>query len=153
MEWLELRIPPPLVAACFALLMWFAASSIPALDFDLPAKLPIALGVAAVGVALGLTAVFGFRRAKTTVNPLAPQESSALVVTGIYRWTRNPMYLGMLAILVAWALWLANAAPFFVLPLFMLYLNRFQIAPEERALQARFGADFERYCGSVRRWL
>jgi protein-S-isoprenylcysteine O-methyltransferase Ste14 len=153
MEWLEHRIPPPIVAACLALLMWFIASWIPALDFDSPAKLPIALAVAAVGVALGLTAVFGFRRAKTTVNPLAPQDSSALVVTGIYRFTRNPMYLGMLAILVAWAVWLANAAAFFVLPLFMLYLNRFQIIPEERALQARFGRDFERYRGSVRRWL
>jgi protein-S-isoprenylcysteine O-methyltransferase Ste14 len=153
MQWLELRIPPPVVAACFALLMWLAATSIPALDFALPARVPVALGVAAVGVALGLTAVFGFRRARTTVNPLAPQDSSALVVTGIYRWTRNPMYLGMLAILIAWALWLANAAPFFLLPLFMLYLNRFQIAPEERALQARFGGDFERYRGSVRRWL
>jgi protein-S-isoprenylcysteine O-methyltransferase Ste14 len=153
MEWLEHRIPPPIVAACLALLMWFIASWIPALDFDSPAKLPIALAVAAVGVALGLTAVFGFRRAKTTVNPLAPQDSSALVVTGIYRFTRNPMYLGMLAILVAWAVWLANAAAFFVLPLFMLYLNRFQIIPEERALQARFGQDFERYRGSVRRWL
>src|SRR5688572_30186620 len=117
MEWLEHRIPPPIVAACFALLMWLAAAEIPALDFDLPAKLHVVLAVAAVGIAVGLTAYFGFRRAKTTVNPLAPQESSALVVTGIYRWTRNPMYLGMLAILVAWALWLANAAPFFVLPL------------------------------------
>ena len=153
MEWLELRIPPPIVAACFALLMWLAASSIPALDFEFPAKLPVALGVAGVGVAVGLVAFFGFRRAKTTVNPLAPQESSALVVTGIYRRTRNPMYLGMLAILVAWALWLANAAAFFLLPLFMLYLHRFQIAPEERALQARFGGEFERYRGSVRRWL
>jgi protein-S-isoprenylcysteine O-methyltransferase Ste14 len=153
MKWLELRIPPPLVAGFFALLMWLAAAWIPALDFDFPGKLPISLAVAAAGVAIGLSAAFGFRRAKTTVSPFAPQESSALVITGVYRWTRNPMYLGMLAILVAWALWLANAASFFLLPLFMLYLNRFQISPEERALQARFGGEFERYRRSVRRWL
>ena len=84
-----------------------------------PGGLEIALAVAGVGIAVGLAAFFGFRKAKTTVNPMAPQQSSALVVTGIYRWTRNPMYLGMLAVLVAWALWLANAAPFFLLPLFV----------------------------------
>lgn len=153
MQWLELRIPPPVLAACFALLMWFAASSIRALAFGFPGRPQIALAVAGVGIAVGVAAFVGFRKARTTVNPMAPQQSSALVVTGVYRWTRNPMYLGLLAILVAWALWLANAAPFFLLPLFMLYLNRFQIVPEERALQARFGGDFERYRGSVRRWL
>jgi len=153
MDWMELRIPPPLVAGFFALLMWLAATSIPMLDLDFPGRRQLPFLIAAAGIAVGLSAFFGFRRAKTTVSPLAPQESSALVVTGVYRWTRNPMYLGMLAILVAWALWLANAAPFFLLPLFMLYLNRFQIGPEERALQARFGGEFERYRRSVRRWL
>jgi protein-S-isoprenylcysteine O-methyltransferase Ste14 len=87
------------------------------------------------------------------VNPMTPEASSALVVAGIFRWTRNPMYLGMLVVLIAWALWLSNALAFIVLPLFVAYLNRFQILPEERALQARFGAEFERYCRSVRRWL
>ena len=72
---------------------------------------------------------------------------------GIYRWTRNPMYLAMLLVLVAWACIVANVAALAILPLFVAYLNRFQIGPEERALQARFGAEFEQYRRNVRRWL
>jgi protein-S-isoprenylcysteine O-methyltransferase Ste14 len=153
MEWLEHRVPPPIVAACFAALMWLVATVIPAFDFEVPERGAVVLILAAAGLAIGIMAFLHFRAAKTTVNPLAPEESSALVTGGVYRWTRNPMYLGMLIILISWGLWLANAAPFLLLPLFILYLNRFQIVPEERALQARFGGDFERYRGSVRRWL
>jgi protein-S-isoprenylcysteine O-methyltransferase Ste14 len=153
MEWLELRVPPPVVTACFALLMWFAAAAVPALDFDLPARGAAVLILAVAGVAIGIMAFFRFRQAKTTINPMAPEETSALVITGAYRWTRNPMYLGMLLILIGWALWLSNVVALIVLPLFVVYLNRFQILPEERALQARFGAEFERYRRSVRRWL
>jgi protein-S-isoprenylcysteine O-methyltransferase Ste14 len=153
MRRLELRVPPPVVGALVALLMWLVARAMPSLDFDLPARGAAALLTAATGIAIGVAAFFGFRKAKTTVNPLTPEATSALVVEGVYRRTRNPMYLGMLVILIAWGLWLANAAAFLVLPLFVAYLNRFQIVPEERALQARFGAGFERYRRSVRRWL
>jgi protein-S-isoprenylcysteine O-methyltransferase Ste14 len=72
---------------------------------------------------------------------------------GVYRWTRNPMYLGMAVLLLAWGLWLANGAALAVISLFVAYLNRFQIAPEERALQARFGDEFTAYRARVRRWL
>jgi protein-S-isoprenylcysteine O-methyltransferase Ste14 len=153
MEWLELRVPPPVVGVAVGLVMWLAAVALPALDFDLPAPGAAALALAAVGLAIGATAFLQFRKAKTTVNPLNPEASTALVVVGIYRLTRNPMYLGMLVILIAWALWLSNLAAVVLLPLFVAYLNRFQIVPEERALQARFGAGFERYRESVRRWL
>ena len=102
---------------------------------------------------IGLSAVFGFHRAKTTVNPLKPEASTALVTGGIYQWTRNPMYLAMLLVLVAWACIVSNWASLAMLPLFVAYLNRFQIGPEERALHARFGAEFESYRRKVRRWL
>ena len=97
--------------------------------------------------------MLGFRRAKTTVNPLKPDAASALVVRGVYRWTRNPMYLAMLLLLIAWVCIVSNWAALAMLPLFVAYLNRFQIGPEERALQARFGAEFESYRRQVRRWL
>jgi len=102
LSWLELRVPPPVVAALFALLMWFAAAGLPVADFPLPAKGVLAGAFAAVGLALGLIAVFQFRKAATTIHPMKPQESSALVVGGVYSYTRNPMYLGMLLILAAW---------------------------------------------------
>jgi protein-S-isoprenylcysteine O-methyltransferase Ste14 len=90
---------------------------------------------------------------RTTTNPLKPANASALVVRGIYRVTRNPMYLGLAALLAAWAIYLSSLAALAVLPLFVLYINRFQIAPEERALRSRFGAEFEAYRARVRRWI
>jgi protein-S-isoprenylcysteine O-methyltransferase Ste14 len=137
--------------ATVALLMWLTA--FPALDFVLPGREIIAVIFFVAALIVGLAAVFGFRRAGTTLNPLQPDAASALVVRGIYRWTRNPMYLAMLLVLAAWACIVSNGAALAMLPLFVAYLNRFQIVPEERALQARFGAEFERYKGKVRRWL
>lgn len=94
-----------------------------------------------------------FRRAKTTVNPLKPQSSSSLVTWGIYAITRNPMYLGGLVILTGCAVFLSNALAFLLLPAYILYINRFQIAPEERALTSLFGQEFAAYRSRVRRWL
>jgi protein-S-isoprenylcysteine O-methyltransferase Ste14 len=153
MKWLELRVPPPVVTATAALLMWFVGTAAPLLDFELPARGAAALALSAIALAIGAAALFGFRKAKTTINPTTPQASTALVLTGIYRLTRNPMYLAMLMVLIAWALLVSNAAAFLVLPVFVAYLNRFQIRPEEQALHTRFGAEFERYCRNVRRWL
>lgn len=94
-----------------------------------------------------------FRRANTTVNPLKPQAASSLVTAGIYRYTRNPMYLGLLFLLVAWAVLLSS--PFALLgPVaFVTYISRFQIVPEERVLAALFGAEYAAYQAGVRRWL
>jgi protein-S-isoprenylcysteine O-methyltransferase Ste14 len=110
------------------------------------------LGVAG-GLAVSLAGVIEFRRARTTVHPLRPERASALVSGGIYRFTRNPMYVGMLTTLLGWAAWLA--APWALLgPVaFVAFIGRFQIAPEERVLQRLFGADYEAYTRRVRRWL
>jgi len=140
------------VAAC-ALLMWLAARLFPFFDFELPWRELFAALLLIGALIIGLAAVYGFRRAKTTVNPLKPEASTALVTGGLYRWTRNPMYLAMLLLLLAWACIVSNWAALAILPLFVAYLNRFQIGPEERALQARFGAEFESYRRKVRRWL
>ena len=146
-------MPPPVVAATAALLMWLLALPFPSLDLDLPARNAVAGIFAALALLIGAAAIYGFRKARTTIHPMRPQESSALVTGGVYRATRNPMYLGMLLILIGWAYIVANIAALAMLPLFVAYLNRFQIAPEEKALQARFGAEFEQYKGKVRRWL
>jgi protein-S-isoprenylcysteine O-methyltransferase Ste14 len=150
---LELRVPPPVVTATFALLMWLIAHPLPFLDVQLPARIPVAAVFLAISLLIGAAALLGFRKAKTTINPMKPDASTALVTGGIYRWTRNPMYLGMLAILIGWACIVSNWAALAMLPLFVAYLNRFQIEPEERALRERFGAEFETYRRRVRRWL
>ena len=153
MRRLELRVPPPALMAMVALAMWLAARSIPALDWAMPARGAVAALLAVAGLAVAAIAIVQFRRALTTPNPMKPHEASALVATGIYRLSRNPMYVGDLLILAAWAVWLANVAAFLGLPAFVAYLNRFQIAPEERVLEARFGAGYHAYRRSVRRWL
>ncbi|HEU4353132.1 MAG TPA: isoprenylcysteine carboxylmethyltransferase family protein [Burkholderiales bacterium] len=148
---LENRVPPPIVAACFAAAMLALAWVAPALTFPIPSA--FALAVALVGVSLDAIALIHFLRSRTTVNPLKPDSASALVTGGIYRLTRNPMYLGLAALLLAWAIYLGNLAALAGLPLFILYMNRFQIAPEERALEARFGAEYIAYRSRVRRWV
>ena len=129
------------------------AWALPALGFELPYRVATAVATGAIGILIDLAGLFQFLRARTTINPLKPDNASALVIGGIYRWTRNPMYLGMATLLLAWGLWLANAGALAVILLFVAYLNRFQIAPEERALEARFGNEFAAYRARVRRWV
>ena len=149
---LDARIPPPVVELAAALLMWALARETPGLDLSIPFRIPVAILFASVGIAIALSGVVAFRRSRTTVNPLRPSNASALVTSGIYRFTRNPMYLGMLVVLAGWAVALANAAAFLVLPFFVAYLTAFQIRPEERALEALF-SEFPAYRDSVRRWI
>jgi protein-S-isoprenylcysteine O-methyltransferase Ste14 len=109
--------------------------------------------LAAIGVAVALSGVLAFRRAQTTVNPLKPETSAALVSTGVYSFTRNPMYLGMVLGLFAWAVYLSSVWSLLGPVVFALYITRFQIIPEERVLDRLFGASFAAYKRRVRRWL
>lgn len=153
MRSLELRVPPLALVAGFALAMWAVAQIVPAASVQVPARILVAAALAAAGAAVAVAGVAAFRKWQTTVNPLAPDRSSSLVATGIYRYSRNPMYLGFLLALAGWGVYLANWAAA-VLPLvFVAYLSRFQIMPEERALSAKFGPQYAAYCRAVRRWL
>lgn len=153
MQSLELKIPPLALVVLFAGLMWLLARLTPGFDYAVPLRQELVAVVSALAVLIALAGVASFRQASTTVNPLNPENSSALVVSGIYRITRNPMYLGFLLLLAAWSLMLANLAVLLLLPVFVWYMNRFQIAPEERALASLFGNDYTTYCARVRRWI
>lgn len=153
MRFLELKIPPALVMAIFMALMWWIAGALPALDFELPARQFVAVALAVAGACAIIAGVVSLTRAKTTVNPVDPDSATTLVVSGIYCWTRNPMYFGFLLILAGWTAHLANAMAILLLPLFVAWMARFQIIPEERALAARFGEEFDRYRSRVRRWI
>jgi protein-S-isoprenylcysteine O-methyltransferase Ste14 len=150
---LELRVPPLLLTLIAGSLMWWLARVTPALDWPLGSRAVAATLLCISGLAIAIAAVREFRVARTTVNPLRPAGASAMVRTGIYGRTRNPMYLGLLLVLAAWSVWLASPAAMAVLPIVVVYLDRLQIAPEERALAERFGRDFDEYRRSVRRWL
>ena len=150
---MELRIPPVAVAVLFAAAMWSIARVTP------PQNLPPALTAVAAALftlgsgVVGIAGIMAFRRAGTTVNPLQPENSTALVVDGIYRYTRNPMYLALLMLLFAWGIALSNPWSMLAAWVFIPYMNRFQIIPEERAMMRMFGAEFARYASRVRRWI
>jgi protein-S-isoprenylcysteine O-methyltransferase Ste14 len=152
MQWLEHKIPPPVVGLLCALAMWALA---PAWRWNnvLPLHGALGLSLVGTGLAFDLLGLLAFRRAKTTVNPLQPGKASSLVASGVYRITRNPMYVGMALVLCGWAVLLA-ALPAALGPvLFVAFITRFQIVPEERFMAAKFGDDYTRFCQQVRRWL
>jgi len=153
MQWLELKIPPPLVWLVMAGAMLGVAHFVPRLSFTLPGSSAIALALAALGAALAVAGVIAFRGKRTTVNPLKPSASSPVVSGGVYRVSRNPMYLGFLLALAGWAVYLTNAGAALLLPAFVAYMTQDQIKPEERALLEKFGSEFAQYMSRVRRWL
>ena len=153
MHVLELKVPPVGVVFVMAGFMWFVAGIVPALEFVFPAREFVAVIFVVAGLATGAMGIVSFARAKTTVNPMKPDSASSLVVSGLYARSRNPMYLGLLVALVGWAIFLSNVLAFLLLPAFILYMNRFQIEPEEKALGVLFGEQFVAYRSRVRRWL
>jgi protein-S-isoprenylcysteine O-methyltransferase Ste14 len=152
-RFLELRIPPPVVGLIVGAGMWMVAHVLPTLHLSKLVRLVAAAVLGAIGVAVALGGVVSFRRAKTTVNPLKPETSATLVATGVYSFSRNPMYLGMALVLVAWAVYLSSVWSLVGPVFFVLYITRFQIVPEERVLDTLFGASFADYKRRVRRWL
>lgn len=152
MHVLELRIPPLALVLIAACLMTLIAYFVPVgLPIPVPAMVAVALGLA--GTVVAVAGVIAFSKHKTTVNPFTPEDSSSLVSSGIYRYTRNPMYLGFLLLLAGWGVLLSNLFALTLLPAFIAYMNRFQIQPEERALQQHFGAEFRAYKQRVKRWI
>jgi protein-S-isoprenylcysteine O-methyltransferase Ste14 len=153
MDALELKIPPPLVGLAFGAAAWGLAQMVPPLPLAPALTSTLAILLALAGAALDVAGFVSFRRAKTTINPMKPQSTSSLVTNGIYQYTRNPMYVGTVFFLTGWAIWLAQPAALLGTAAFVLYINRFQIAPEERVLEQKFGDQFAAYKARVRRWL
>jgi protein-S-isoprenylcysteine O-methyltransferase Ste14 len=146
-------IPPPLVAVIIGAAMWGARSFVPLMEIPETLRIAVATTIALIAVAFDLAALFAFRRARTSFDPLRPAKASTLVVSGVYRITRNPMYLGLLLLLLAWTVHLSSVWLLFGPLMFILYMNRFQIPAEERALSALFPEEYAAYRRRVRRWL
>lgn len=147
------KVPPALVAAAAALLMWAFSALAPTVELALSSKATLS-GLAVVTAAVfGLGGVISFIRAHTTVNPHRPERASTLVTSGIFRVTRNPMYLALALALTALAVWIGFPWSLIGVAAFVVYIDRFQIRPEERVLTARFGDEYRKYQARVRRWL
>ena len=149
----DTRIPPPVVMLSVGAMMWALARMWPAFAHAFALQTAIATLIGAIGLLLNLLPKLRFGRSGTTVNPMRPDNASHLVVDGLNRYSRNPMYLGQWMLLLAWSVYLGNAASILLLPMFPLYITCFQILPEERALTARFGDGYAAYRARVRRWL
>ncbi len=153
MRSLELKIPPVVVTLLIAGLMRIFVWVFPGFGYTFIQRSPFVAAFALAGFVVGALGIVSFRRARTTVNPVKVDSTSALVHSGVYQFTRNPMYLGLLMVLIAWAIHLSNTLTFVGPVLFVLYMNRFQIAPEERALASRYGKAYSEYQQHVRRWM
>lgn len=149
----ELKIIPVIQVVIAAILMVFIAKTLPVSQGLLTVKWFIGGIFIALGLLFGLGGIISFRLAKTTVNPTKPTEATSLVQSGIYKITRNPMYVGLVCVLISCAAWLGSVYSLPIIVLFMLYMSRFQILPEERALIELFGDEYIEYCLKVKRWL
>lgn len=148
---IENKIPPPVVALFFGVVMWLISP-----DSQDPISTTRILGIFVcwlIGTYFSVSALLLFRKAKTTVNPLQPQSATSLVVSGVFSLSRNPMYVGVAFILLAWSIYLGSSWALLGVVGFVIFINQFQIAPEERAMLALFGEEFVSYSKKVRRWL
>jgi len=148
---LELKIPPPLLMLIFATAMYVLDSLLP----NSQASFHIAFAIIPliIGASFALSGIYSFRKVKTTVHPSKPERASSLVTSGVYKITRNPMYLGLFCVLMGWAIILGSIYTFIVPFIFVFYISHFQIMPEERALEGVFGDAFTAYKQKVRRWI
>lgn len=149
----RIRIPPPVIALICAVTMWAVFKLASALNFDFTGQKVIAGLVIGLGLSMDLISVKGFWSARTTINPIKIENASALVTGGLYRFSRNPMYLGLALVLSGWALWLGNPINVIGIAIFIGLMNALQIKPEEAVLAEKFGQEYRDYQRRVRRWI
>ena len=148
---METKIPPPLVTLVFGMSIYFSREMFPAIEIQYSLYLGIFLLLS--GFFILVSAVRLFRKDKTTVNPLSPEQATKLVTDGIFKYSRNPMYLGMAIVLSSIAVFFNLLGGIILIALFCAYITKFQIIPEERAMRDLFSDDFDKYIKETRRWV
>ena len=153
MNALELKIPPPLQVIITATAMYGVSKTLPMLKFSVTGSKWLSVGLGITGLSVAAVGVTQFKKAQTTVNPKTPENATYLLTSGIYQYTRNPMYVGLVLILLGWALYLSHILALVLLAVFISYITRFQILPEERVMTQNFGDKYRAYLARVRRWV
>ena len=146
-------MPPPVWALLFVTCMVAAARLFPQTRIAFPGQAALAYALLGAGVAVGASAVLSFRRHRTTVHPMRPDEASTLVTTGVFSVTRNPMYLGLALVVAGVGLRTGSLIALSLAPVFVVALTKFQIEPEEAAMRRLFGEAWGDYAARVPRWL
>lgn len=152
MKFMKLKIPPVVVFLVFGALMYALQKLLPVGYFDFFGRRYLMYGLVVIASSIGLISVLQFIKSKTTVSPVKPDEASKLVTNGLYQFSRNPMYLSMLLLLLALGLYFGNAFNILIAAGFVMYMNKFQIIPEEEVLLNLFGKEYKHYCALTRRW-
>ena len=150
---LDNRIPPPVMTVIIGIAMGAASRIVPPLQLPAGVRFGAVAVVMLMGGYFGGRAIFAFVKARTTINPVNIAAASSLVTSGVYGISRNPMYVGLAALLLALALLLSSGWLLLGPLIFIVFTTQFQIIPEERTLRAKFGAEYDVYCRRVRRWL
>ena len=149
-KYLKTKIPPPIVTLlCIGIIYLFENK----IEYSQPDFKAIGIIFLILGLIIIFLAVLKFIKIKTTVDPTRPHKTSNLVISGIYKITRNPMYLGMLFLIIAYTIYTNNVVGSITIPIFIFYINKFQIEPEEIEMRKKFGESFENYCKKVNRWI
>ena len=151
MKSLENKIPPLIIVVFFLVLIFFLKNLLEVFAFSY--QIYVSFFFLCLAVSFFLTGIIEFKKQKTTLNPLMPEESTTLVKTGVFKFSRNPIYLSLLNLLIAFSIYLGSFLGLFIIPLFVIYMNLFQIEPEEKAMLKLYGKEFENYCSKVRRWI
>ena len=148
---IKTKFPPPLVALTFGFLINYTKNIFPKIEV----KNEFIFGSFMIisGLIIILSAIILFKKYQTTITPLNPSNATKLITDGIYKFSRNPMYLGLLLVLLGVSIILNPIGGLFLIPLFILYLNFFQIIPEENAMVDLFKDEFLDYKKNVRRWI
>ena len=145
---LDTKIPPQILTLLILAFINLYESK----DYELNTKW-ISIIIFSIGLFFIFSAVIQFIKRKTTVNPTKPHKTTSLVITGTFKFTRNPMYLGMLLIIISYAFYESSIISLILIPFFIFYINKFQIEPEEIEMRKKFGKDYEDYCKKVDRWI
>lgn len=150
---LQLKIPPPVYAISIAIIMWLLSKYIPIVELIQSPWNKIGLGIIIIAASFDVWSLFLFLKKHTTPNPMKPENTTGIVTKGLYQYSRNPMYLGLLIILFGFGIWLGSLSPFLMLPVFYWLITEMQIKPEERMLEQKFGKEYLDFKNRVRRWL
>jgi len=150
---LELLLPPFPLTIVLCGVIFLCAKLTPNFTLNIPSGMEWGVAFWVLGFGFILPAVLSFVKAKTTVDPRKPDKSNKLVISGLYKLSRNPMYVGFLFLVVGTAFFYAHIGGFIIATAFIPYMNRFQISLEEQQLTTTFGEEYTQYCQAVRRWL
>ena len=145
------KIPPPIVTFAFGLMIYFSRNIFP--DINNIIFYVLSLFFIILGPSVLISAVRSFKAEQTTINPININNASSLVISGVFKYSRNPMYLGMVFILLALSFGFNLVGGILFTSIFIVYITKFQIIPEEAAMKRIFGEDFNRYKNETRRWI